>query len=106
MGDNGNKHIVSRKETPWFENHPSRPSGKALPILTIILWASEDRSLSRAIGWLKEAVPDDIQRKKLNQAIHKHIEDILSEMIQSGLVKTEEGKLALREKKVFSPERI
>ena len=85
MGNNGNKHIVSRKETFWFENHPSRPSGKALPILTIIFWASEDGSLSRAIGWLKEAVPDDLQRKKLNQAIHKHIEEILAEMMQSGL---------------------
>jgi len=106
MGDNGNKHIVSQRETFWFENHPSRPSGKALPILTVIFWASEDRSLSRAIGWLKEAVPNDLQRKKLNQAIHKHLEDIVAEMIKSGLVQTKEGKLALREETVFSPERI
>ena len=106
MGDNGNKHIVSRKETPWFENPPSRPSRKTLPILKSIFWATEHASLSRAIVWLKEAAPDDLQRKKLNQAIHKHIEDILAEMIQSGLVQTEEGKLALREEKAFSPERI
>ena len=95
MGDNGNTPFISRKKTPWFEHHPSRPSAKALPVLTIIFWASEDGSLSRAIGWLKEAIPDDLQREKLNQTIHKHIEDILVELIRSGLVQTEEGKLAL-----------
>jgi hypothetical protein len=95
MGDNGNRLIVSRKDKPWYEGHPSRPSARALPVLTIIFWASEDGSLSRAIGWLKEVIPDDLQRKKLNQAIHKHVESILAEMIRSGVVQAEEGKFAL-----------
>ena len=95
MGDNGNRSIVSRKETPWFEDHPSRPSAKALPVLTIIFWVSEDGSLSQAVGWLKGAIPDELQLKELDQAVHKHIEGILAEMVQRGLVRTEEDKLAL-----------
>ena len=95
MGDNGNKPLVNRKDKPWYEGHPSRPSAEALPVLTIIFWASEDGSLFRAVGWLKEAIPQDLQLKELNQAIHEHIESILAEMIQVGLVQTEEGKLAL-----------
>jgi hypothetical protein len=95
MGDNGNKLMISRKDKPWYEDHPSRPSVNALPVLTIIFWASEDRSLSHAIGWLKGAIPDDCQRQKLNQAIHQHIESILAEMIQSGLIHAAESKFAL-----------
>ena len=95
MGDNGNKHIVSRKGKPWYEDHPSRPSAKTLPVLTIIFWASEDGNLYRSVGWLKEALRDDLQLQKLNQAINQHIESILAEMIRFGLVQTEKGKFAL-----------
>ena len=95
MGDNGNTPFISQKKTPWFEHHPSRPSAKALPVLTIIFWASEDGSLFRAVGWLNEAIPKDLHLEELNQAIHQHIEDILAEMVRSGLVKVEEKKLAL-----------
>ena len=97
MGDNGNRLIVRRKDKPWYEGHPSRPSAEALPVLTIIFWASEDGSLSRAVGWLKEAIPKDLQQKELNQAIQAHIDSIVAEMIRSGLVHVEEGKFALAE---------
>lgn len=95
MGDNGNRPIVSRKDTPWYEDHPSRPSAGAVPVLTIIFWASEDGSLFRVVGWLKDAIPDELQLKELNQAIHEHVKSILAEMIRSGLVNAEEGKFAL-----------
>ena len=95
MGDDGNTHIVSRTETPWYEDHPSRPSAKALPVLTIILWAAEDGSLSRVIGWLKEVIPNDLVRQNLNKVIPKHLEDILADMIRSGLVKIDEGDFSL-----------
>ena len=95
VGDNGNKPMGNRKDKPWYEDHPSRPSAGALPVLTIILWASEDGRLSRAVGWLKEAVPEDLEVKDLNQAIHRHIESIVAEMIRSGLIHAEEGKFAL-----------
>ena len=98
MGDNGNKPISRPAAVSWYENHPTRPSGKSLPILTIIFWVSEDGSLSHAVGWLKEAVQDELRLKKLDQAVHRHIEAILAEMIQSGLVRTEEGKVALAQK--------
>lgn len=97
MGDNGNRRIVSRKEKPWYEGHPSRPSAEALPVLTIIFWASEDGSLSRAVGWLKEAIPKDFQHRKLDQAIQVHLDNIVAEMIRSGLLHVEEGKFALAE---------
>ena len=95
MGDNGNKHIVGRKNRPWYEDHPSRPSVKTLPVLTIIFWASEDGDLYRSVGWLKRAIPDELQLQKLNQAIHQHIKSILAEMIRSGLVQAEKCKFAL-----------
>jgi hypothetical protein len=95
MSGNGNKPLVNSKDKPWYEGHPSRPSAEALPVLTIIFWASEDGSLSRAVGWLKEAIPGDLQPKALNLAIRPHIESILAEMIRSGLVQAEEGKFAL-----------
>ena len=95
MGDNGNRPIVSRKDKPWYEDHPSRPSAKAVPVLTIIFWASEDGSLCRAVGWLKDAIPDELQLEELNQAIHEHVESILAEMMRSGLIHAEEGKFAL-----------
>ena len=96
MGDNGRRPID--RPTAWYENHPTRPSGKSLPILTIIFWVSEDGNLSQAVGWLKEAFPDELRIKNLNQAVHRHIEGIVAEMIQSGLVHTEEGKVALVKK--------
>jgi hypothetical protein len=95
MGDNGNTYIVSRKNKPWYEDHPSRPSAKAVPVLTIIFWRSEDGDLFRCVGWLKEALRDDLQLQKLNQAIKQHLEGIVAEMIRSGLVQTEKGKFAL-----------
>ena len=95
MGDNGNKHLVRRKNKPWYEDHPSRPSVNALPVLTIIFWASRDGSLSRAVGWLKEAIPGELHLKELNQAIHQHIESILAEMMRSGLIGAEEDKFTL-----------
>jgi hypothetical protein len=95
MSDNGNKPLVKRKEKPWYEGHPSRPSAEALPVLTIIFWASQDGNLFRAVGWLKDAVPDELQLQELNKAIHEHIESILAEMIRSGLIHAEEGKFAL-----------
>jgi hypothetical protein len=98
MGDNGSRPISRPKAVTWYENHPTRPSGKSLPILTIIFWASEDGSLSQAVGWLKEAIPDELMIKKLDQAVHRHIEGIVAEMIQCGLVRTEEGKVALAKK--------
>ena len=95
MGDNGSRPISRPTEVTWYENHPTRPSGKSLPILTIIFWVSEDGSLSQAVGWLKEAIPDELRLNKLDQAVQKYIEGIVAEMIQSGLVRTEEGKVAL-----------
>ena len=95
MGDNGSRPISRTTAVPWYENHPTRPSGKSLPILTIIFWVSEDGSLSQAVGWLKEAIPDELRLNKLDQAVQKYIEGIVAEMIQSGLVRTEEGKVAL-----------
>jgi hypothetical protein len=94
LGDNGSKRPVNRKDRPWYEGHASRPSSEALPVLTIIFWASADGSLSRAVGWLKEAIPEDLQLKELNQAIQPHIDSILAEMISSGLIHVEEGKFA------------
>ena len=95
MSENGNKPLVKRKHKPWYEEHPSRPSAQAVPVLTIIFWASEDGSLSRAVGWLKEAIPGDLEPKELNQAIRPHIESILAEMIRSGLIHAKEGQFAL-----------
>jgi hypothetical protein len=95
MGDNGGTPIRRPAQVTWYENHPTRPSGKSLPVLTIIFWVSEDASLSQEVGWLKDAIPDELQLQKLDKAVHRHIEGILAEMIQSGLVGTEEGKLAL-----------
>ena len=95
MSGNGNKPLVHSKDKPWYEGHPSQPSAEALPVLTIIFWASRDGSLSRAVGWLKEAIPDELQIQELNQAIHRHIESILAEMMRSGLVYAEEGKFAM-----------
>jgi hypothetical protein len=95
MGDNDNKHIVGRKNKPWYEDHPSRPSAKTLPVLTIIFWASTDGDLYRSVGWLKRAIPDELQLQELNQAIHQHIESILAEMIRSGLVQAEKSKFTL-----------
>ena len=95
MSDNGNKPLVNRKDKPWYEGHPSRPSAEALPVLTVIFWASEDGSLFRAVGWLKDAIREDLQLKELNQAIQPHIESILAEMIRSGLVYADEDKFAL-----------
>ena len=95
MSDNGNKPLVNGKDKPWYEGHPSQPSAEALPVLTIILWASRDGSLSRAVGWLKEAIPEDLQLRELNQAIHQHIESILAEMMRSGLIHAEKGQFAL-----------
>ena len=98
MGDNGSRPTSRPKEVAWDENHPSRPSPEALPILTIIFWVSEDGSLSQAVGWLKEAIPDELRLTRLGQAVQRHIEGIVAEMIQSGLVVTEEGKVALAKK--------
>jgi hypothetical protein len=95
MSDNGNKPQVNGKDKPWYEGHPSQPSAEALPVLTIIFWASRDGSLSRAVGWLKEAIPEDLQLKDLNQAIHQHIESILAEMMRSGLIHAEKDRFAL-----------
>ena len=95
MGDNGNKHFISRKGKSWYEDHPSRPSAKALPVLTIIFWGSEDGDLYRSVGWLKSVIPDELQLQKLNKAIDQHIESILAEMIRSGLVQAEKCKFAL-----------
>jgi hypothetical protein len=98
MGDNGSRPISRPTAVTWYEHHPTRPSGKSLPILTIIFWVSEDGSLSQAVGWLKEAIPDELRFKKLDQAVHRHIAGILAEMSQSGLVHEEEGKVALAKK--------
>jgi hypothetical protein len=98
MGDNGGTPIRRPAEVPWYENHPTRPSGKSLPILTIIFWVSEDGSLSQAVGWLKEAISQESELQRLNQAVNRHVENILDEMVQSGLVRTREGKLALVKK--------
>jgi hypothetical protein len=95
MGGNGNKYIVGPKDKPWYEGHPSRPSAKAIPVLTIIFWRSEDGDLYRSVGWLKGAFRDDLQLQELNQAINQHIESIVVEMIRSGLVQTEKGRFAL-----------
>ena len=51
--------------------------------------------MSRAVGWLKEAIPGELHLKELNQAIHQHIESILTEMMRSGLIRAEEDKFAL-----------
>lgn len=98
MGDDGSRPISKPEAVSWYENHPTRPSGRSLPVLTIIFWVSEDGSLSRAVGWLKEAIPNELRFKKLDQAVHRHVEGILAEMSQFGLVSTKEDKLALAKK--------
>ncbi len=95
MGDNGNRPMVNLKDKPWYQDHPSCPSAGAVPILTIIFWASEGGSLFRAIGWLKDAIPGGLQLQELNQAVHQHVENILAEMIRSGLIHAEEGTFSL-----------
>ena len=99
MEDNGGKPIRRPAEVTWYENHPTRPPGKSLPILTIIFWVSEDGSLSQAVGWLKEAIPQEPELQRLDQAVNRHVAHILAEMVQSGLVRTKEGKPALAKKK-------
>jgi len=97
MGDNGKKPIVTGKSTTWFEHHPSRPSAAAVPVLTIIFWALEDGTVSKAVGWLKKAMADEVKRQELNQIINEHVDNMLADMIRLGLIGAEKTKLALEE---------
>jgi hypothetical protein len=99
MGDNGRTPIRRPTAVTWYENHPTRPSEKSLPLLTIIFWVSEDGSLSQAVGWLKEAIPQEPELQRLDQAVNRHVAHILAEMVQSGFVSTREGKPALAKNK-------
>jgi len=98
MVDNGRTPNRGPTAVTWYENHLTRPSEKSLLILTIIFWVSEHGSLSQAVGWLKEAIPQEPELQRLDQAVNRHVAHILAEMVQSGLVRTREGKPALAKK--------
>lgn len=43
----------------------------------------------------QKVIPEELQLQELDQAVHRHVEDIFADIVRLGLIHTEESAFAL-----------